>query len=879
MKKFIAVFLAAVMLTLSLSSCGEVKSKNPERPEDIPMQETSAVDLNNETYTLVTENDQLKFEFNELTTDIKVTDKSNGYVWSTETVNDDGSVSRGNVFAIDYYNTSGASTVSTFNSAADSIEKGQFRYEITDNGVKVVYGVGDIQFTIKCPLKITLSRAEKFFEKMTEDQRSTFDYYYTLVSFDPKISETHPEATVYSSELYSDEELETLKKSYSAAVGEPCYYPANSIDYYAVAELNPMFAALGYTDEDMAIDNKGSNVIMNQAEFQVTMYYTLEGGKLNIRIPESEMYNPEMFIIDTLKLHPSLCDFPAAQQGYFFLPDGSGSIMNFTNGKDVTRSDPVYINMYGVDASRFIEEKTANYNSPVFPVYGTYVQNGANVNSMFAIIESGDAFAGLTARSSDKERTRNSLVAEFRISEKSKLKGFGSGEDAAEGYTIYQFQRYLGDISVSYNFLNGANADYSGMAKVYEKHLFGETTQGASKDYYSTVDLVGSVKGTENFLGVSYNTDISLTSYEQAQTIVKDLQANGMSNLGVKLSGWTNEGYTHDYLEKAKASNLLGGEDAFNSLVTSIKDSGAKVYPDGDIQFVKWNAAKNADQAESLNRIDASLSEYDELTFQPFKEQYILNMNALKRNLNGYLDLVSKYNLTTVSLGHMGEQVNANYERTENYMERQETLENLEAIIKEKTEAGFEIMGTNGIGKLGKYMTVINDLPTKSAEYDKCDYSVPFVAMVYSGHTDYTGGIINLSNNDRQDLLQMIESGVGAQFQLTGTYYEKIYETTAWSLYSTVYDDIKTFVLEDYNYLKDALSSTYGYKLTKHERLADGVFRSTYSNGTSITVNYNKTAYNANGISVEAEGYAVSTVPATAPTATGPATTIQGGAN
>ena len=77
-------------------------------------------------------------------------------------------------------------------------------------------------------------------------------------------------------------------------------------------------------------------------------------------------------------------------------------------------------------------------------------------------------------------------------------------------------------------------------------------------------------------------------------------------------------------------------------------------------------------------------------------------------------------------------------------------------------------------------------------------------------------------------------------------------------------------MLEDYNYLKDALSSTYGYKLTKHERLADGVFRSTYSNGTSIIVNYNKTAYNANGVTVEAEGYAVSTAPAT---------TTQGGAN
>ena len=99
------------------------------------------------------------------------------------------------------------------------------------------------------------------------------------------------------------------------------------------------------------------------------------------------------------------------------------------------------------------------------------------------------------------------------------------------------------------------------------------------------------------------------------------------------------------------------------------------------------------------------------------------------------------------------------------------------------------------------------NVPVKSAQYDKCDYSVPFASMVYSGHKDITGDIINLSNNDRKDLLNMIECGVGAQFQFTGEYYADLYATTAWSMYSTVYNDIKDYILEDYNYFR--LKSCY----------------------------------------------------------------------
>ena len=70
-------------------------------------------------------------------------------------------------------------------------------------------------------------------------------------------------------------------------------------------------------------------------------------------------------------------------------------------------------------------------------------------------------------------------------------------------------------------------------------------------------------------------------------------------------------------------------------------------------------------------------------------------------------------------------------------------------------------------------------------------------------HIDYTYKPINLSNNNRKDLLLLIESGAGAYYKLTGTKYEKLSNTSYDSLYSTVYSEIKDQVIDTYGYVSE----------------------------------------------------------------------------
>lgn len=45
--------------------------------------------------------------------------------------------------------------------------------------------------------------------------------------------------------------------------------------------------------------------------------------------------------------------------------------------------------------------------------------------------------------------------------------------------------------------------------------------------------------------------------------------------------------------------------------------------------------------------------------------------------------------------------------------------------------------------------------------------------------------------------------------------------------------------------------------MIKHEQLAEGVYQTTYEDGTAVIVNYNDTAYNGNGVTAEARNWSV----------------------
>ncbi len=862
----VVMMVAIILGTLTFSSCGEIESKNPERPEFVPVAGTTFSDLYSENYRLIAENNDLQFYFNDDTTDIKLVNKNTKFEWTSEYYDSEmDEYYKGQVFTLQYTDKSGAEQEKS--SDLDSVEAGQYQITDVENGVSVQYGVGDIGYEINFPMALSVERFDAFIEKLgaESDEAYTLTDFYTLYDF----------TTDEAKEGYDKDSLEMLMKTYDKANDQPWYYMAKGTGFEDVQTLNTIFASLGYTEEEFESDNKGVDVPeVNPVEFNIRITYTLTDKGLSVTIPENEIYYNEDYPLENITVLPNLMDFDNSADGYFLLPDGSGSIMEFNNDKEQLRDKSVYVQMYGVDVSRVVDEKTAYYNDAVFPVFGTCVKgiktkkNKGNFaekdyNGLFGIIESGETFAGIEANNFDYDAGKhNTMKLEFRVNERVRMDAFTASGDTDEDskYCKYQFQRYLGDIKFNLNVLSGADATYSGMADYYSHYLFGDTANTTAKDYYSTVEAIGTINTIGKFLGIEYNTKETLTSFEQIANIASELQQNGFNNMNIKLSGWCNGGYEHGMLDGGiDISNDIGGDEGLTELYKNLNEKGIGLYPDIDFQnsYVSEGEPDSDYLASTLNGSDSTVTQYSAVDFSVDEklEKYVLNKDGFTDNFEGFMEDYKDYGITNLSLRSIGSEINSNFAEDETYMERQETLENLVSLVKSTKDEGYSLMGTAGQAAYLNYLDVVNELPVESAHYDKCDYSVPFTAMVLSGHIDYTYKPINLSNNNRKDLLLLIESGSGAYYKITGAKYEELANTSYDSLYSTVYSDIKDKIFKTYEYVSEALDGVYGLKMVKHEKIAEDVYKTTYENGTSIFVNYSDKDYTADGIKVAAEDY------------------------
>ena len=133
---------------------------------------------------------------------------------------------------------------------------------------------------------------------------------------------------------------------------------------------------------------------------------------------------------------------------------------------------------------------------------------------------------------------------------------------------------------------------------------------------------------------------------------------------------------------------------------------------------------------------------------------------------------------------------------------------------------------------------------------DLCDESVPFWQLVYHGSVlsnPYTD-TMNCTFKTKREVLKSIEYGARPSFY----YYSKFYSGNSWMGSVDCTCDNKadmtysvTKIKEAYELYKKMSGIIYSF-MDKHEKLADGVFKTSYSDGTVVTVDYNNETYSIN---------------------------------
>ena len=820
--KRILLYLLTAVLSLCIVGCSggtDISTANIK----YLIKNTTDVAAASDEYRVIKENENLVLKFNDATTDVCVVDKTNGFAWSTDAKTEDDETLY-NIIYLTYRTETG--NVGVLSSSNHCISKGQYKAEATENGIKVKYTLGDVATEYIYPETLIPERYDYFYEKCDDDGKYLLESCYAMIDIS----------------FYDDVTRKEMNKKYPYAVDGKIYIPTTMYDDMLKSELSYMFREIGYKKEDLKIDHTElksdakENIAVN-----VSIYYSIENDTFMVKIPEKEIEYPDYVHIESMNVLEIFAG-ATSKNGYFLLPDGSGSIMNFRNNKV---AENYRVQIYGQEKTIFSENKLMDLQNAIFPVYGCVSDN----NGYFAIIEDGESHCYINAVSGDEKATPRAWI-DFTVEPLDYMiadSGTQTGSDQKNA--VYQTDRYDGELSIKYKFFANDKANYSEMANYYQNYLFWE--KDANKNDYKypiTVQTVGAVRQQKTTLGFNYSDIYTLTTFKQSEKIANDLLKSGVQDVNLILKGWSGKGYEYGYAEKIKLVKSLGGSDDLKSVITNLNKKDISVYLDFDIQYAD-EEVNNKNIAEMLDESKAVLNIYDKAVFEKIgSSRYILTPNAIAEAMLNAYNFADDFNCG-ISFSTIGIDLNSDY-NTDNTVDRQKaksiTVEKLSEISgKQLISAG------GGNAYVLPFINQLDNMAVKSNGHDMTDYSIPFVGMVLSGYVDYSAPILNDSNMEKADLLRIIESNASVSALLTenDTISVDISEYTLPS--STKYDDVKDSIVSSYEYCLEALDGLYGKRIVKHSTINNNVRVLEYENGAKMYINYSNTSVEFDGKKIE----------------------------
>lgn len=134
---------------------------------------------------------------------------------------------------------------------------------------------------------------------------------------------------------------------------------------------------------------------------------------------------------------------------------------------------------------------------------------------------------------------------------------------------------------------------------------------------------------------------------------------------------------------------------------------------------------------------------------------------------------------------------------------------------------------------------------------------IPFLQTVLKGYIKYYAPPSNFNANGLENILKMIDYGCLPSFYLTNEDPVKLIDTDTKWLYTSQYSVWKNEILKEYGMINSALKSVKNAEFISRKIIAEGIVMNTYSNGSSIIINYSKDNYNYNNITVPKENFIV----------------------
>ncbi|MBR5859423.1 MAG: hypothetical protein IKZ05_05815, partial [Clostridia bacterium] len=671
-----------------------------------------------------------------------------------------------------------------------------------------------------------------------------------------------------------------------------------------------------YTDYDydtLDADHAETEYVSNDEVpplFKLALEYRVDGNEITIRCNAGNIrFDSALYTLSDVLILPFGGAGDVNNSGYMFSPDGSGSLIDFsdlssqfTNANNLYGQDYAYhtisgqnsevarLPVFGVyqrvekDSKReeVVEKIDPDTGEPVYDEDGNVVTETITVDvpleiAYLAIIEEGDSLAKINVNYGGPVHNYASIYTSFNPRPKDSYVldgGISAGTDAM--WTVESKRKYTGDFKLRLFILDGtedgdtstevydADKSYSDMAAAYRDYLIRTGVLAPVSDLEEDIPLyietLGTIESTKEVFGIPVKTMIPLTTFDDTIKIIDDFATQNVTNLKIKLNAWMNGGVYGDIATSIEIEEALGGEEGFNKLVQYAKEHNVTLFPDielsiayRDLAFDGFNAGD--DVSKTIDDRKAIYQSYDPV-WQGFLKNggWVISPSFMKELYTSAYEDLKEYNVGAISVGSLGEYLSSDF-NSDNPLTREDSKELVIQLLQKIAENNSKILVNCGNEYTLRYATDILEIPLDDSRLLYSYATVPFMSMVLHGYKEYAGKALNLAGDYNYHLLKTIESGASPYFVVvySNTSELKQYQYSDLAQYYSVgYSIWFNDIVSAYNTVNDALCDVQNSTLIKHDVLTDDGknVMCKYENGITIYVNYGENDYTVEGTDI-----------------------------
>lgn len=799
---------------------------------------------------VVAQTDEAELYLDPETLNMRLFDKVNEIDWPLQLADENAAHSEKTIMNIEFLGENGELT--EWNTYTYSVAGGNYDIRQLADGVRITLHVSQgasIRFDDYMPRRISIERYESLFLDELDRLRD-----------DGEIDAANH--AIFNLALQTAYRRNTEEGFYYLNyVGNP---PTSTVN-----RLIQIAQAVDYTYEDLVSDNETYGITTEtreNPEFSIPLELTLDGADLIARVSSSYIENRNAYYqLQSISLLPNFAiasagDYP---DGYMFVPDGSGALIDFNQADS---NFPPYSRQFRdsnyYDTYYFSDNYSQKMSMPVFGM--VFGGESSNEKAVLGIVEDGSVLAGVRAvqanTASDLAGTNiNRIYSEIDLTQYARVNVYGP---YTSGDTRYLVSTGMQDVNyqVRYKVL-GHDADYYELAKAYQSHLLDNGATAGNELLQSMrahLEFLGTIDMQKRFVGVPYDSKLSMTSYAQLSDILEGIHHD---DLLITYKGALDGGYHQNLLREARLEEANGSADEWQTLQELSRSTSSFISPEANFSRAIGRQNGFVPGVHGITAFD---------TYTAYIYEYHANTGRFNADSYHYVRVSPWYWDSTITsfledeplaefltIGDLTQDFFADYDEN-NPLSAYESEQILQGLLSELS-SGYGLMLDNAFMDYIQYASFVSNVSRSSSNYSSFSTDIPFRQLVLNGLVPYSTETINMSRHSIDYfLLQVAETASLPQFTLTAESSERLKELSVSGFYSTQYSqhqEMVEIVLNEADQIRERIGSD---RLLGHAVIGHSLYLSTYDNGTQVIVNYGDQTVDYEGREYESMSYTIS---------------------